>query len=70
MIANPTVGMRVLYFDRLATISFVNGHIIIVELDEPRGGFTRWHAEHDQISELTPEAQELERRRLYADRYL
>ncbi len=70
MITNPIVGMRVLYYNRLATIAFADHYTIIVELDEPWSGFTRWYVELDQLTELTPEAQEQERRRIHADKYL
>lgn len=70
MITNPTIGMRVLYFNRVATITHINSNYIEVNLDIPWNTYTRWSAEPEQLSELTPETQEQERRRLHADKYL
>lgn len=62
--------MRVMYFDRLATVVELRHDYVIVELDKPWDSYTQWAAEFDQLHELTPEAQEQMRRQLHADKYL
>lgn len=69
MIANPKVGMRVLYHNRLAVIIKTDPYSEI-RLDVPWNGFTRWIADLNDLTELTPEAQEIERRKIHADKYL